>query len=440
MQAEVGPRVRGPNIRVLVGLVVGAVAAVAGVEPPARAQAFVAPGALVVNEIDYDQPGADDAEFVEIKNTTDEPVFLGDVDIVGINGLTAPGTEYLRIELPNVTLGAGDYYVVGAAGVANVDLIHGTAGFVQNGAPDAVAVVTSVPSGPANDYLIDSVSYEGDTAGGPGTGGFWTEGSGLGLDDSSTASDVGLSRVPDGVDTAMNNVDLVRSCITPGETNTSVGTGCLPGGGTINTPTASPEPPATATSAPSATATSEPPATATSAPSATATSEPPATATSEPPATTTSQPPTATSIPAGTATSVPATDTPPATAIGGPPTQGTPATATPASLAVELAELHATRMSHGVLISWATLSEIDHAGFHVVRQMPGSTARLTPRLIRPRGGVLGAAAYRLLDDEAPAGTATYWLIDVDTWGRATWHGPARVAARKNTSLPVADPH
>ncbi len=171
---------------------------------------------LVINEIDYDQPSTDAAEFVEIKNVSGAPIDLDPYSLVFING--SGGAAYDTIDLPAVALAAGDYFVVcaNAATVANCDLDDGPdTNFIQNGSPDAVALVLA-------GTVVDTVSYEGDTVA-P-----YTEGTGAGLEDpSATGSDnLGLSRFPDGVDTDINNVDLSVRCISPGTANVSAASAC----------------------------------------------------------------------------------------------------------------------------------------------------------------------------------------------------------------------
>jgi uncharacterized protein len=162
------------------------------------------PTRLVVNEIDYDQPSTDTAEFLEIKNVG---TAAADLDTVFVDLVNGNGTVvYASIDLPAVSLAAGDYYVVcaNAATVANCDLDSSPeTNFLQNGAPDAVALRQG-------ETLLDTVSYAGST------GAPYTEGSGDGLVDSSTAAGVGISRCDDGVDTNVNNVDLKQVPITPG--------------------------------------------------------------------------------------------------------------------------------------------------------------------------------------------------------------------------------
>ncbi len=107
----------------------------AGSSPPPPA----AETKLVINEIDYDQLGADGEGFVELHNPGTEPVDLAGIALVYVNG--GDSTEYGRTALEG-TLAAGEYLVVGD------DL--------QNGAPDAVALIEM-----RTDALLDSLSYEG---------------------------------------------------------------------------------------------------------------------------------------------------------------------------------------------------------------------------------------------------------------------------------------
>ncbi|MCA9875940.1 MAG: ExeM/NucH family extracellular endonuclease, partial [Anaerolineales bacterium] len=157
------------------------------------------------NEIDYDQPGTDMAEFVEIRNNGATPTDLTGwtLDLINGNGTAVYGS----FDLSGFTLAAGDYFVVCAnnATVANCDLdVSPDTNLIQNGSPDAVALSF-------NGVLVDAVSYEGDT------GAPYTEGSGAGLEDGTDGS---ISRCPDGADTNQNNVDLQFTGVsTPGAAN-----------------------------------------------------------------------------------------------------------------------------------------------------------------------------------------------------------------------------
>jgi Lamin Tail Domain/Collagen triple helix repeat (20 copies) len=99
------------------------------------------PGApdLIINEIDYDQVGADGGGFVELANTGTGTAELTGIAVVLVNG---DGTEYGRIALTG-TLAAGAYLRVDAD--------------PQNGAPDGVALVDT-----ATGSLLDALAYEGE--------------------------------------------------------------------------------------------------------------------------------------------------------------------------------------------------------------------------------------------------------------------------------------
>jgi hypothetical protein len=96
-------------------------------------------GKLVINEVDYDQVGADGDGFVEIANVGTGAADLTGAALVLVDG--TDGVEYRREDLTG-TLGAGEYLVV------PVD--------AQNGAPDGLALVSGSGS------LVDALSYEGE--------------------------------------------------------------------------------------------------------------------------------------------------------------------------------------------------------------------------------------------------------------------------------------
>jgi hypothetical protein len=94
---------------------------------------------VVVNEIDYDQVGADTGGFVEIANAGSSAATLDGIALVLVNG--GDGTEYARVALTG-SLAAGAYL--------QVDIE------AQNGAPDGVALIDT-----ASHALVDALSYEG---------------------------------------------------------------------------------------------------------------------------------------------------------------------------------------------------------------------------------------------------------------------------------------
>jgi hypothetical protein len=139
------------------------------------------PGGLVINEIDYDQVGADAGGFVEVMNTGPTPAALDGLAVVLVNG--GDGAEYDRAELTGTLIAGGHLSIEMDA---------------QNGAPDGVALVATGPG-----MLLDSLSYEGDinaaTIGGQTFD--LVEGTSLPatVADSNTVGG-SLSRIPDGFD------------------------------------------------------------------------------------------------------------------------------------------------------------------------------------------------------------------------------------------------
>ena len=136
---------------------------------------------LVLNEIDYDQVGADSGGFVELYNAGGSAADLTGIALVLVDGGT--GSEYLRRTLTG-SLAAGAYLVV------EVD--------PQNGAPDGVALIGS------GGALLDALSYEGaiEAATIGGTTYNLVEGTVLPAMTADSNTLVGsLSRLPNGSDT-----------------------------------------------------------------------------------------------------------------------------------------------------------------------------------------------------------------------------------------------
>jgi cysteine-rich repeat protein len=176
-------------------------------------KADIAP-TLVINEVDYDQPSMDTAEFIELKNISGSSINLDTYELHLMNGANNPATVYETINLPDINVGPGDYYVVcgNSANVPNCDLdVSPNTDLIQNAGPpaDAVALYNGVT-------FVDTVSYEGNVPG-------YTEPeAGLGaVEDPGTSGNDsrGLSRCPDGQDTNNNNYDFTVKNITPGSVN-----------------------------------------------------------------------------------------------------------------------------------------------------------------------------------------------------------------------------
>ena len=163
--------------------------------------------AVVINEVDYDQPGTDSAEFIELFNTGSVIISLDNYSIDLINGSNS--SSYRNINLTGFNINASSYFVVcsNASLVANCNYSFTSSnGWIQNGAPDAVALYDG-----AN--LLDALSYEGLLS--P-----YTEGDVLTLKDNN-ADIISISRIIDGADSNNNALDFELGCITPGSANIS---------------------------------------------------------------------------------------------------------------------------------------------------------------------------------------------------------------------------
>ena len=168
--------------------------------------AFSSHAAIVINEIDYDQPKTDTAEYIELYNSGTSSVSLDNYVIELINGKDLK--RYRSIDLTGFSIDANDYFVV----CGNVSLVANctysfttTNSWFQNGAPDAVALYE-------NGSILDSISYEGLFS--P-----YTEGD-VFLDEDKGIFSIG--RIRDGLDTNNNALDFQLGCITPGTANTGV--------------------------------------------------------------------------------------------------------------------------------------------------------------------------------------------------------------------------
>ena len=117
------------------------------------------PDHLVINEVDYDQPSTDTAEFIEIYNPLPTPVSLAGKQLLLVNG--SGGAVYATIDLGTGML-AGDSYLVIAGNNVNVPasatkLNPGwTQDAIQNGMPDGIVLIDSTTH-----TVIDALSYEG---------------------------------------------------------------------------------------------------------------------------------------------------------------------------------------------------------------------------------------------------------------------------------------
>ena len=120
-------------------------------------------GQLVINEIDSDTPGADVAEFLELKWTPNTS--LNGYIVVFFNG--SNDLSYGTFDLAGKTTDANGFFILTNEGLAtgsDIVLPAGTTGYIQNG-PDAVAIyqaaASAFPDGTATTTvnLIDALVY-----------------------------------------------------------------------------------------------------------------------------------------------------------------------------------------------------------------------------------------------------------------------------------------
>lgn len=188
----------------------------------AGAGGAVGRGRLVINEIDYDQPGTDTTEFVEIYNASSENARLDGVELVLVNGSDVPPRDYGRVSLSGSLAGHGFAVVasplVTPAVGATVFRFAVQNDNIQNGSPDAVGLLDT-----QSHVLLDALSYEGSVTGAVLTGETgtfdFTEGTPTtAADDSSPLKS--LVRIPDGADTNDEMTDWSASLTpTPGAPN-----------------------------------------------------------------------------------------------------------------------------------------------------------------------------------------------------------------------------
>jgi len=155
---------------------------------------------VFINEVDYDQPGSDTAEFIELFNNGNANISLDGYDIDLINGSNSK--VYRHIDLSGYSINSGAYFVVcnNPSQVANCnDNFTSKTGWIQNGAPDALALYDD------NKLMIDALSYEGELS--P-----FSEKTNAAVKDSNSVI-TSLSRLEDGY-TGFN-----LGCITPGSAN-----------------------------------------------------------------------------------------------------------------------------------------------------------------------------------------------------------------------------
>ena len=172
--------------------------------------------AVMINEIDYDQPGGDTAEFIELYNSDTNSVLLDGYTLDLVNGTN--GSAYNSFDLSGLSISGSGYLVLcsDTQAVANCDIDVSSGSWIQNGGDngDAVALLLG-------DDLVDSVVY--DSIG--SELGTFAEGNSFTSADSGSIT-MSIARLPNGADTNVNADDFNSACITPGSANISGSGNC----------------------------------------------------------------------------------------------------------------------------------------------------------------------------------------------------------------------
>jgi hypothetical protein len=180
--------------------------------------------ALLLNELDVDQVGTDNAEFIELLAT--ERADLFGIAVILVNGGVTPGQEYARIDLSSLgSLQQGSFLVLGgplvqvsAAAVKYTPPGWGSSNRIQNGPSDAVTLWDTIGR-----KVIDTVSYAGVLhraviADEPGEIDATEGDAGAPPDSNSTTGS--LARAPNGRDTGQNGADFrFVAALSPGGPN-----------------------------------------------------------------------------------------------------------------------------------------------------------------------------------------------------------------------------
>ncbi len=92
---------------------------------------------------------------------------------------------------------------------------------------------------------------------------------------------------------------------------------------------------------------------------------------------------------------------------------------------IRLESFEAHARGRNIVLTWETGAEIDNAGFLIYRY-DGNERKAISRLIEAEGSAAAGASYRFVDSNVrPGVTYQYWLVDIDTNGTWTAHGPVR---------------
>ncbi|HPQ41893.1 MAG TPA: hypothetical protein PLV45_16110, partial [bacterium] len=148
------------------------------------------PPDIVINEVYYDDPGTDESSYVEIYGPAGTSL-----DGVVLQPRNQDCIDQTPVDLTGQVIPGDQFFVVGATGVANVDLVADSLNSsLQNGPCDSVWLVF-------NGTDIDGVRYGDDCSGEPLS-------CGEGAPVPEPGTDYSIGRIPDGADTDDNATDF----------------------------------------------------------------------------------------------------------------------------------------------------------------------------------------------------------------------------------------
>ncbi|MBN1594216.1 MAG: hypothetical protein JW941_13315, partial [Candidatus Coatesbacteria bacterium] len=106
--------------------------------------------------------------------------------------------------------------------------------------------------------------------------------------------------------------------------------------------------------------------------------------------------------------------------------------------AIDLVSFTAHEEASSMIISWETGAEIDNAGFVLFRNVAGTTEyKQISGMVEARGTAASGGSYRFVDDTVRRGILyEYWLVDIETSGKWTGHGP--VTAKLPSALELTE--
>jgi hypothetical protein len=181
------------------------------------------PSGIIINEVDVDQTGTDDAEFIEIYDGGSGNTPLDELVVVLYNG--NDDESYDAIELEGYETDANGYFVIGSNNVPNADLISFTTNGLQQGA-DAVALYKGIedtyPDGTlvtVNDSLIDALVYDTDDSDDADLLQLLLGGGQVNENEYDASETESMQRIPNGVGGRLNTSKYTTLPPTPGEPN-----------------------------------------------------------------------------------------------------------------------------------------------------------------------------------------------------------------------------